>query len=174
MTTTTTNTNITITVIKQSINGAWLITDGIKQAWTRPASRREDGTWTPSAYKALQLSEDRYITPEEQAKIDEERKQAYFKKLHEEHERKQQPVYIVVDSKCEITELDKSYKISTGNKIQSPYKHRRCLINEYVFMPKSQVKLITYPHNKRVFEIPTWLYENNCSKYSHIGKIANN
>ena len=173
MTTTTTNTNITITVIKQSINGAWLITDGIKQAWARPASRREDGTWTPSAYKALQLSEDRYITPEEQAKIDEERKQAYFKNLHEEHERKQQPVYIVVDSKCEITELDKSYKISTGNKIQSPYKHRRCLINEYVFMPKSQVKLITYPHNKRVFEIPTWLYENNCSKYSHIGKIAN-
>ena len=173
MATTTTNTNITITVIKQSINGAWLITDGIKQAWARPASRREDGTWTPSAYKALQLSEDRYITPEEQAKIDEERKQAYFKNLHEEHERKQQPVYIVVDSKCEITELDKSYKISTGNKIQSPYKHRRCLINEYVFMPKSQVKLITYPHNKRVFEIPTWLYENNCSKYSHIGKIAN-
>ena len=173
MTTTTTNTNITITVIKQSVNGAWLITDGIKQAWARPASRREDGTWTPSAYKALQLSEDRYITPEEQAKIDEERKQAYFKNLHEEHERKQQPVYIVVDSKCEITELDKSYKISTGNKIQSPYKHRRCLINEYVFMPKSQVKLITYPHNKRVFEIPTWLYENNCSKYSHIGKIAN-
>ena len=173
MSTTTTNTNITITVIKQSINGAWLITDGIKQAWARPASRREDGTWTPSAYKALQLSEDRYITPEEQAKIDEERKQAYFKNLHEEHERKQQPVYIVVDSKCEITELDKSYKISTGNKIQSPYKHRRCLINEYVFMPKSQVKLITYPHNKRVFEIPTWLYENNCSKYSHIGKIAN-
>ena len=174
MATTTTNTNITITVIKQSIHGAWLITDGIKQAWARPASRREDGTWTPSAYKALQLSEDRYITPEEQAKIDEERKQAYFKNLHEEHERKQQPVYIVVDSKCEITELDKSYKISTGNKIQSPYKHRRCLINEYVFMPKSQVKLITYPHNKRVFEIPTWLYENNCSKYSHIGKIANN
>ena len=173
MATTTTNTNITITVIKQSVNGAWLITDGIKQAWARPASRREDGTWTPSAYKALQLSEDRYITPEEQAKIDEERKQAYFKNLHEEHERKQQPVYIVVDSKCEITELDKSYKISTGNKIQSPYKHRRCLINEYVFMPKSQVKLITYPHNKRVFEIPTWLYENNCSKYSHIGKIAN-
>ena len=64
MTTTTINTDITITVITQSINGAWLITDGIKQAWTRPSSRREDGTWTPSAYKALQLSEDRYITPE--------------------------------------------------------------------------------------------------------------
>lgn len=63
MATTTTNTDITITVIKQSINGAWLITDGIKQAWARPASRREDGTWTPSAFKALQLSETNYITP---------------------------------------------------------------------------------------------------------------
>lgn len=172
MATTTTNTDITITVIKQSINGAWLITDGIKQAWTRPASRREDGTWTPSAYKALQLSEDRYITPEEQAKLDEERKQAYFKERQEEHERKQQPVYIVVNSKCEITELDKCYKIATGYKIQSPYKHRRCLIDEYVYIPKSQVKLLTYP-DKSVFEIPTWLYENNCSKYSRIGKIDN-
>ena len=172
MATTTTNTDITITVIKQSINGAWLITDGIKQAWARPASRRTDGTWTPSAYKALQLSEDRYITPEEQAKIDEERKQAYFKERQEEHERKQQPVYIVVNSRCVITESDKCYKISTGYKIQSPYKHRRCLIDEYVYIPKSQVKLITYP-NKHVFEIPTWLYENNCSKYSRIGKIDN-
>ena len=172
MATTTINTDITITVIKQSINGAWLITDGIKQAWTRPASRREDGTWTPSAYKALQLSEDRYITPEEQAKLDEERKQAYFKERQKEHERKQQPVYIVVNSNCEITELDKAYKIATGYKIQSPYKHRRCLIDEYVYIPKSQVKLITYP-DKSVFEIPTWLYENNCSKYSRIGKIDN-
>ena len=171
MATTTTNTDITITVIKQSINGAWLITDGVKQAWARPASRRADGTWTPSAYKALQLSEDRYITPEEQAKLDEERKQAYFKERQEEHERKQQPVYIVVNSNCEITELDKCYKIATGYKIQSPYKHRRCLIDEYVYIPKSQVKLLTYP-NKRVFEVPTWLYENNCSKYSRIGKIA--
>ena len=172
MATTTTNTDITITVIRQSINGAWLITDGIKQAWTRPASRRTDGTWTPSAYKALQLSEDRYITPEEQAKLDEERKQAYFKERQEEHERKQQPVYIVVNSNCVIEDMDKCYKISTGYKIQSPYKHRRCLIDEYVYIPKSQVKLITYP-NKHVFEIPTWLYENNCSKYSRIGKIDN-
>ena len=172
MATTTINTDITITVIKQSINGAWLITDGIKQAWTRPSSRRTDGTWTPSAYKALQLSETNYITPEEQAKIDEERKQAYFKERQEEHERKQQPVYIVVNSNCEITEIDKCYKIATGYKIQSPYKHRRCLIDEYVYIPKSQVKLITYP-NKHVFEIPTWLYENNCSKYSRIGKIDN-
>ena len=170
--TTTINTDITITVIKQSINGAWLITDGVKQAWARPASRRTDGTWTPSAYKALQLSEDRYITPEEQAKLDEERKQAYFKERQEEHERKQQPVYIVVNSNCEITELDKCYKIATGYKVQSPYKHRHCLIDEYVYIPKSQVKLITYP-NKHVFEIPTWLYENNCSKYSRIGKIDN-
>ena len=172
MATTTINTDITITVIKQSINGAWLITDGVKQAWARPSSRRADGTWTPSAYKALQLSEDRYITPEEQAKIDEERKQAYFKERQEEHERKQQPVYIVVNSNCEIAELDKCYKISTGYKIQSPYKHRRCLIDDYVYIPKSQVKLLTYP-NKRVFEVPTWLYENNCSKYSRIGKIDN-
>ena len=169
---TTTNTDITITVIKQSINGAWLITDGVKQAWTRPASRREDGTWTPSAYKALQLSEDRYITPEEQAKLDEERKQAYFKERQEEHERKQQPVYLIVNSNCVIEDMDKSYKVATGYKIQSPYKHRSCLIDEYVYVPKSQVKLLTYP-NKRVFEIPTWLYENNCSKYSRIGKIAN-
>ena len=170
--TTTINTDITITVIKQSINGAWLITDGVKQAWARPASRRTDGTWTPSAYKALQLSEDRYITPEEQAKIDEERKQAYFKERQEEHERKQQPVYIVVNSNCEIAELDKCYKIATGYKVQSPYKHCHCLIDEYVYIPKSQVKLLTYP-NKRVFEVPTWLYENNCSKYSRIGKIDN-
>ena len=173
MTTTTINTDITITVIKQSINGAWLITDGIKQAWTRPSSRREDGTWTPSAYKALQLSETNYITPEEQAKLDEERKQVYFKERQEEHERKQQPVYIVVNSNCEITELDKCYKIATGYKIQSPYTHRRCYIDEYVYIPKSQVKLITYPNNKRVFEVPTWLYENNQSKYSRIGKINN-
>ena len=166
MTSTSINTDITITIIKRSEKGAYLITDGVKQAWTRPASRREDGTWTPSAYKALQTSQDRYITPEE-------RKQAYFKARQEEHERQQRPVYLLINPNCVITdnESGKCYKVATGNKVQSPYKKRRCLVSEYIYVPKSQVKLITAV-DARVFEIPTWLYESNSYSYSRIGTLA--
>ena len=172
MTSTTINTDINITIIKRSEKGAYLITDGIKQAWTRPASHRPDGTWTPSAYKALQTSQDRYITPEEQARIDEERKQAYLKARQEEHERQQRPVYLLINPKCVITdnESGKCYKVATGNKVQSPYKKRRCLVSEYIYDPKSQVKLITAV-DVRVFEIPTWLYESNSYSYSRIGTL---
>ena len=144
------NTDITITIIKRSEKGAYLITDGVKQAWTRPASRREDGTWTPSAYKALQSSQAR----------------------HEEHERQQRPVYLLINPKCVITdnESGKCYKVATGNKVQSPYKKRRCLVSEYIYVPKSQVKLITAV-DVRVFEIPTWLYESNSYSYSRIGTL---
>ena len=172
MTSTSINTDITITIIKRSEKGAYLITDGVKQAWTRPASHRPDGTWTPSAYKALQISQDPYITPEEQARIDEERKQAYFKARQEEHERQQRPVYLLINPNCVITdnESGKCYKVATGNKVQSPYKKRRCLVSEYIYVPKSQVKLITAV-DVRVFEIPTWLYESNSYSYSRIGTL---
>ena len=166
------NTDINITIIKRSLIGAYLITDGVKQAWTRPASRREDGTWTPSAYKALQNSKDRYITPEEQARIDEERKQAYRKARQEEYERKQTLVCLIINPNCVITdnESGKCYKVATGNKVQSPFKHRTFLIPEYIYLPKSQVNLIIRPNN-RIFEIPTWLFESNASSYYRIGTI---
>lgn len=166
------NTDINITIIKKSPKGAYLITDGVKQAWTRPASRREDGTWTPSAYKALQISNDLYITPEEQARIEEERKQAYLKERQEEHEHQQKSVYLLINPNCVITdnESGKCYKVATGNKVQSPFKRRRCLVNEYIYVPKSQVNLITRA-GLRVFEIPTWLYESNSYFYSRIGTL---
>lgn len=169
---TTINTDITITIVKRSVKGAYLITDGVKQAWTRPSSHRKNGTWTPSAYKALQISQDRYITPEEQARINEERKEAYLKARQEEHARLQKPVYLLINPNCIITdnESGKCYKVATGNKVQSPFKRRRCLISEYIYVPKSQVKLITRV-NLRVFEIPTWLYESNLYSYSRIGTL---
>ena len=166
------NTDINITIIKRSERGAYLITDGVKQAWTRPASRREDGTWTPSAYKALQISQDPYITPEEQARINEERKQAYLKERQEEHYRQQKPVYLIINPNCVIDDnkTGKCYKVTTGNKVQSPFKRRRCLIAEHIYVPKSQVNLIVRGE-VRVFEIPTWLYESNSYYYSRIGTL---
>lgn len=172
MATTTINTEITITIVKRSERGAYLITDGVKQAWTRPASRRSDGTWTPSAYKALQLSQDPYITPEEQERINEERRQAYFKARQDEYERQHKSVYLLINPNCVIddNESGKCYKVATGNKVQSPYKRRPCLVSEYIYVPKSQVNLITRLDH-RVFEIPTWLYESNSYSYSRIGTL---
>jgi len=43
-----------ITVLKTSRKGAKLITDGVKQTWIKPSWSREDGTFTPAAYKALE------------------------------------------------------------------------------------------------------------------------
>ena len=67
----------TISIIKVSDRGAYLITDGTMQAWTRPSSRRADGTWTASAYEALRTSKVPYMT-------EEERKEAYLKAKEEE------------------------------------------------------------------------------------------
>jgi hypothetical protein len=149
--------DITITLIKQSERGAWLITDGVKQAWTRPSSRRLDGTWTDGAYKALQESTQRYITPEEQEK----QKEEYIQRKQVEREERQKPVFLIVN--CEFVESEKCYKVTTGRKMKSPYK-KNTMISEYVFIPKSQVKV-----NGNVFEMPTWLYEANYNTYCLIG-----
>ena len=155
-------TDIEITIIKVSERGAYLITDGKVQTWTRPSSRRSDGTWTAGAYKALRISTDPYMT-------EEERKEAYLKAKEEEKERRQKPVSLIVFAQCDITDSEKSYKVATGRKVRSPYK-RDALINEYIYLPKSQVKLTANKENK-VFEIPTWLYENNIHLYNHIGIV---
>jgi hypothetical protein len=152
-----------ISIIKVSDRGAYLITDGTMQAWTRPSSRRADGTWTAGAYEALRTSSVPYMT-------EEERKEAYLKAKEEEKERRQKPVSLIVFAQCDITDSEKSYKVATGRKIRSPYK-RGVLINEYIYLPKSQVKL-TAREGSRVFEIPTWLYETNLHSYSLIGKIT--
>ena len=104
--------------------------------------------------------------------IDEERKQAYRKARQEEYERKQTRVCLIINPNCVITdnESGKCYKVATGNKIQSPFKHRTCLIPEYIYLPKSQVNLIIRPNN-RIFEIPTWLFESNASSYYRIGTL---
>jgi hypothetical protein len=159
---TTINTNITITIIKVSERGAYLITDGVKQAWTRPSSRRADGTWTASAYEALRTSTD---TPEAYAK----RKEAYIKERQEERERRQKMIVLVINEICEITDTDKCFKVNTGRKVPSPYK-RGQFVSEYIYLPKSQVKPTTY-NGVRAFEIPTWLYETNECSYSRIGTI---
>ena len=151
-----------ISIIKVSDRGAYLITDGTMQAWTRPSSRRADGTWTASAYEALRNSSIPYMT-------EEERKEAYLKAKEEEKERRQKPVSLIVYAQCDIADSEKSYKVATGRKVRSPYK-RGVLINEYIYLPKSQVKL-TAREGDRVFEIPTWLYETNIHSYSLIGKL---
>ena len=153
----------TITIVKVSERGAYLITDGTMQAWTRPSSRRADGTWTAGAYEALRTSSVPYMT-------EEERREAYLKAKEEEKERRQKPVSLIVFAQCDITDSEKSYKVATGRKVRSPYK-RGVLINEYIYLPKSQVKL-TASEGNRVFEIPTWLYETNINSYSLIGKIT--
>jgi hypothetical protein len=101
---------------------------------------------------------------------EEERKEAYLKAKEEEKERRQKPVSLIVFAQCDITDSEKSYKVATGRKVRSPYK-RGVLINEYIYLPKSQVKLTAH-EGSRVFEIPTWLYETNIHSYSLIGKIT--
>ena len=101
---------------------------------------------------------------------EEERREAYLKAKEEEKERRQKPVSLIVFAQCDIADSDKSYKVATGRKVPSPYK-RGALINEYIYLPKSQVKL-TASEGNRVFEIPTWLYETNINSYSLIGKIT--
>ena len=162
MATTINTTDITITIVKVSERGAYLITDGVKQAWTRPSSRRADGTWTASAYEALRTSTD---TPEAYAK----RREAYIKERQDERERRQRMVVLVINHICDIAETDKCFKVNTGRKVPSPYK-RGQFISEYIYLPKSQVKPTTH-NGVRAFEIPTWLYETNVGSYSRIGTI---
>ena len=151
-------TNTEISIIKVSDRGAYLITDGTMQAWTRPSSRRADGTWTAGAYEALKASTVPYMTEEEKLKAKEE-----------ERERRQKPVSIKVFAQCDITDSEKSYRVATGRKVASPYK-RGALINEYIYLPKSQVKLIEH-EDSRMFVVPTWLYEANMHSYSLIGRL---
>lgn len=172
-----TTSDINIIVIKQSSKGAWLITDGTHQCWVRPSCRRADGTWTPSAYTAIaSATEICTITPEEQALNDEARKQAWIeakKRERElERERRSSMMNILLFSHIEVLDgTDKAHKIATGRKIQNPYKYKRDLINEYLYLPKSQVT-ITATEKGNVLAIPTWLYEEKSSILYSIGVVS--
>ena len=174
---TTSTSSINITVLKQSAKGAWLITDGTHQCWVRPSCRRADGTWTPSTYTAIaSATELCTTTPEEQALNDEARKQAWIeakKRERElERERRSAMVYILLHSHIEVLEgSDKAFKIATGRKVQNPYKYKRELINEYLYLPKSQVT-ITATEKGNVLAIPTWLYEEKLGSLYSIGVVS--
>lgn len=174
---TTSTSDINIIVIKQSAKGAWLISDGTHQCWVRPSCRRADGTWTPSTYTAIaSATELCTTTPEEQALNDEARKQAWIeakaKERELERERRSSMMYILLHSHIEVLEgTDKAHKIATGRKIQNPYKYKTCLINEYLYLPKSQVS-ITATEKGNVLAIPTWLYEEKSSSLYSIGVVS--
>ena len=174
---TTSTSSINIIVLKQSSKGAWLITDGTHQCWVRPSCRRADGTWTPSTYTAIaSATELCTTTPEEQALNDEARKQAWIdakKKERElERERRSAMMYILLHSHIEVLEgTDKAFKIATGRKVQNPYKYKRELINEYLYLPKSQVS-ITATEKGNVLAIPTWLYEEKSGSLYSIGVVS--
>ena len=171
--------DIEIIVIKQSAKGAWLISDGTHQCWVRPSCRRADGTWTPSAYTAIQASTTPCLSAEEQALLDgdqEARKQAWIeakaKERELERERRSAMMYILLNSGVEVLDgTEKAYKIATGRKIQNPYKFKRDLINEYIYLPKSQVSFKDTPTGK-VLAIPTWLYEEKSSLFYGIGVVS--
>lgn len=164
--------DITITVIKKSDRGAWLITDGTHQCWVRPSCRRDDGTWTPSTYTAIARSTDPYITPEEQAKIDEARKQAWIDEQRAERERRASTVYILLHQHITVLDgSDKAYKIATGRKVQNPHKFKRSLIDEYLYLPKSHVSFRDTTGGGKILEIPTWLYETKTYVMSLIGVV---
>ena len=174
---TTSTPDINIIVIKQSAKGAWLISDGTHQCWVRPSCRRADGTWTPSTYTAIaSATELCTITPEEQALSDEARKQAWIESKKRERElereRRSSMMYILLHSHIEVLEgTDKAHKIATGRKIQNPYKYKSCLINEYLYLPKSQVS-ITATEKGNLLAIPTWLYEEKSSSLYSIGVVS--
>lgn len=176
---TTSTPNINIIVIKQSAKGAWLISDGTHQCWVRPSCRRADGTWTPSAYTALQASTTPCLSAEEQALLDsdqEARKQAWVeakaKERELERERRSTMMYILLNSGVEVLDgTEKAYKIATGRKVQNPYKYKSSLINEYLYLPKSQVT-ITATERGNVLAIPTWLYEEKSSSLYSIGVVS--
>ena len=81
-------------------------------------------------------------------------------------------MYILLFSHIEVLEgTDKAYKVATGRKIQNPYKYKRDLINEYLYLPKSQVT-ITSTEKGNVLAIPTWLYEEKSSSLYNIGVVS--
>ena len=168
----TSTSSIEIIVIKQSVKGAWLISDGTHQCWVRPSCRRADGTWTPSAYTAIQSATDPYVSAEEQARNDEARKQAWVEAKAKERERRSAMMYILLHSGVDVLDgSEKAYKVATGRKIQNPYKFKMSLINEYIYLPKSQVSFKDTPAGK-VLVVPTWLYEEKSSILYSIGVVS--
>lgn len=133
-----------IEVIKTSERGALLITDGVHVAWVMGRTKRADGTFTASAYSALDKGKDKEQWEKEQYERE------HYKEIG------QQP-YDLIISKEDIQDYsEKAWKVYSGHK--RPFMGK--MVRAYNYIPKSMVT-IKEDGEFVVITMPTWYRRKN-------------
>ena len=156
-----------ITILRETRNGALMITDGMTVAFIISNYIRPDGTLTNCGMKALldsNLTYEQYLEQNRQWQEKVERE----KREREEAWKKQKEE----GSKLVTFELEQGVLMSAST---TAYKYvcgkgfdmYRRLCNRYEYIPKSQVK-VERKNCKVYVTLPKWLAE----KHTHIFKVA--
>lgn len=146
---------ITVEVLRTSERGAKLVTDGTKAAWVMGRMVRPDNTLTYGGVKELEAAK---MTDAEARDYD-----AYITKQREEREAARAAARAEAAKKRLTVELPqsrwfgeagKAYKVWTGYYTWNMY-HKS--VREFVYLPKSQVEVISAIDGVVRLNMPEWL-----------------
>ncbi len=146
-----------IIILRQTERNALLITDGERVAWVQGRTRRADGSFTPSALKALANGTPRAEwDAQREAYI--EAKKAEREARKKEREDSKLPVSVTMrpDFKLEGGS-EKSYKVRTERK-QRLYGR---LVHIYEYLAKSLVSVSYDGDGRTILTMPRWYLDKN-------------
>lgn len=146
-----------IIILRQTERNALLITDGERVAWVMGRTRRADGSFTPSALKALAEGK---LRSEYDAELEAREKAFEARKMERKQAREQSklPASITIPAAVKLENgSDKSYKIRT-NAMQRLYGK---LVHIYQYLPKSLVSVSYDEAGNTILTMPRW-YLDKC------------
>lgn len=137
-----------ITIVRTSERGALLITDGIRIAWVMGRTRRDDGTFTPSALAAL--AEGKTVAEHE---ADEAARRAAKEKAFQEGKL---PTNVTIGTGRVTDYSPRAWKVRTDD--------RQCLYGrwcwKYEYLPKSMVS-VEFKDHATILTMPKWFLAKN-------------
>ncbi|MBR0292525.1 MAG: hypothetical protein IJQ79_10405 [Bacteroidales bacterium] len=146
-----------IIILRQTERNALLITDGERVAWVQGRTRRADGSFTPSALKALANGTPR-AEWDAQREAFLETKKAEKEAREKAREESKLPISITMAEGFKLENgSDKSYKVRTTMMRRLYGK----LVHCYAYLPKSLVSVSYDDDGRTVLTMPRWYLDKS-------------
>lgn len=140
----------TITIIRTSQRGALLITDGSRVAWVMGRTRRADGSFTPSAVRALAEGTP-YETWEAENNAREARRAESRVAREEEYQKGKETITVDIGAYRLDNGTSKAWRVRT-DEMQRLYGKT---VHVYQYLPKSVVA-VNVEGNTAYLTMPRW------------------
>lgn len=140
-----------IKVIKTSMRGAHLVTDGNKVAWIMGRCLRSNGTLTPMGEDALENGKD-YADWEAEEKAREEAVRAAKEERERLYEASKEAVSVTIDARRIDKGTEKAWRVRADGK---RVLYGRA-VNMYHYLPKSAVS-VQIDGNTATLTMPRWV-----------------